>query len=329
MKAITYSAFGSANKVLTLVDVDCPTPGPGEVTVDVSMSGVNPSDVKSRAGRPGLNKPVFDRIIPHSDGAGVISAVGDDVPASRIGERVWLWNGQWKRPFGTAAQQITLPAEQAVPLPVLVSDEVGATLGIPGLTATHAVFSGGDIRDQTVLIHGGAGTVGYLAVQLAKWGGARVITTARGIGLERAKAAGADVALDYSAADLAQQILMSNNGQQINKIIDVELGANIDINAEVIAENGRINAYGSARDMTPTLPIFPLLFKAVTLEIVLVYLLTSTERQFAIDTMTAALTDGALHSPIEQVFPFEQAAAAHEAVEAGGRAGAILLSTTT
>ncbi|MBO9448960.1 NADPH:quinone reductase [Tropicibacter sp. R16_0] len=327
MKAITYSAFGSAREVLTLVDMDCPAPGPGEVTVDITMSGVNPSDVKSRAGRPGLDRPVFDQIIPHSDGAGVISAVGDGVPGSRVGERVWLWNGQWKRALGTAAQQITLPAEQAVPLPATVSDEVGATLGIPGLTATHAVFSGGDVRDQTVLIHGGAGTVGYLAVQLAKWGGARVITTARGAGLDRAKAAGADVAIDYSAPDLAQQILAANGGQPIPKIIDVELGVNLDIDAEVIAENGRLNAYGSAKNMTPTLPIFPLLFKAVTLEIVLVYLLTSTERRFAVDTLTAALTDGALHSPIEQIFPLEQAAAAHEAVEAGNRTGAILLST--
>ena len=327
MKAITYSAFGPAREVLTLVDMDCPAPGPGEVTVDITLSGVNPSDVKSRAGRPGLDRPVFDQIIPHSDGAGVISAVGDGVPTSRIGERVWLWNGQWKRPLGTAAQQITLPSEQAVPLPASVSDEVGATLGIPGLTATHAVFSGGDIKGKTVLIHGGAGTVGYLAVQLAKWGGARVITTARGAGLDRAKAAGADVALDYSAPDLAQQILAANNGEPIEKIIDVELGPNLNIDAEVIAENGRINAYGSAKDMTPTLPIFPLLFKAVTLEIVLVYLLTQTERDAAIAPLTAALTDGALHSPVEKVFALEDAAAAHEAVEAGGRAGAILLST--
>ncbi|WP_164658487.1 NADPH:quinone reductase [Tropicibacter sp. Alg240-R139] len=329
MKAITYSAFGSAREVLTVTDVDCPAPGPGEVTVDVTMSGVNPSDVKSRAGRPELDKPVFAQIIPHSDGAGVISAVGNGVPASRLGERVWLWNGQWKRAHGTAAEQITLPAEQAVPLPASVGDEVGATLGIPGLTATHAVFSGGDIHDQTVLIHGGAGTVGFLAVQLAKWGGAKVITTARGAGLDRAKAAGADVAIDYSAPDLAQQILAANDGQPINKIIDVELGANIDIDAEVIAENGRINAYGSAKDMTPTLPIFPLLFKAVILEIVLVYLLTPTQRQVSIETLTAALTAGALNSPVEQIFALEQAAAAHEAVEAGSRAGAILLSTGT
>lgn len=171
MKAITYSAFGPAADVLKLEDLPLEAPQPGEVTVDLAYSGVNPSDVKARAGsRPGVIKPPFPKIVPHSDGAGVISAVGNGVPASRVGQRVWIWNGQWQRPFGTAATQITLPADQAVPLPEPVSFQTGAVLGIPGLTASHAVFSGGEISGQTVLIHGGAGTVGYLAIQLAKLG---------------------------------------------------------------------------------------------------------------------------------------------------------------
>ena len=207
MHAITYSRFGPAADVLSLSELPTPDPGPGEVLVEVSHSGVNPSDVKARAGaRPGVTKPPFDLIIPHSDGAGRIVAVGDGVDSARKGQPVWLWNGQWQRPFGTAASHITMPAAQAVPLPEAVSPEVGATLGIPGLTAAHAVFGGGDITGQTVLIQGGAGTVGYLAVQLARWGGAQVSATARGAGLERCTQAGAHHVVDFGANDVADRI---------------------------------------------------------------------------------------------------------------------------
>lgn len=328
MRAMTYTRFGAAAEVLQLKDLPTPAPEPGEVTVDLHFSGVNPSDVKARAGsRPGVTKPPFDTVIPHSDGAGVISTVGDGVDPARIGTRVWIWNGQWRRAFGTAAEQITLPSEQAVLLPENVSLQVGATLGIPAFTAAHCVFSTGDVSGQTILVQGGAGSVGFLAVQLAKWGGAKVIATARGAGLDHAKAAGADHVIDYTATDLARRILDANNGKPVDRIIEVEFGRNLEVDAEVIAETGRIVAYGSAAEMEPTLPFYPLLFKAVTIEIALIYLLTDAQRQTALSRLNAALTEGFVTSPIGHVFDLEDCAKAHEVVAAGGRTGAVLLRT--
>ncbi|WP_195820005.1 NADPH:quinone reductase [Roseobacter sp. MH60115] len=329
MRIISYESFGNASDVLHLSEQELPTPQVGEVCVELAYSGVNPSDVKARAGsRPGVTTPPFPRIVPHSDGAGIISAVGPGVDTARIGERVWIWNGQWQRAFGTAASHIVLPADQAVTLPDKVSLETGAILGIPGLTAAHTVFGGGEIAGQTVVIHGGAGTVGYLAIQLAKWGGATIIATAHGAGVARCEAAGADVVLDYKADDLPDQILAANDGNLIPRIIEVEFGQNIATDTAVIAPNGTIAAYGSALNMTPTLPFYPLLFKAVTLDIVLIYLLGKAERIHAIDRLHDALVDGALKCPVQDIFDLKDTALAHEAVEAGGRAGAILIDVT-
>lgn len=326
MKAIQYSRFGPAADVLTLVDMPTPNPAAGEVLVELTYSGVNPSDVKARSGlRPGVTKPPFERIIPHSDGAGRVVAVGDGVPDTRIGQRVWIWNGQWQRPFGTAATHICLPVDQTVQLPEPISLETGAILGIPGLTAAHAVFGGEDISGQTLLIQGGAGTVGLLAVQLAKWGGAKVIATARGEGLAAAEKAGADVVLNYSDPDLAQHIMAANDGNPVSRIIEVEFGLNIETDAEVIAPNGTIAAYGSALDMAPALPFGPLLFKAATIDILLIYLLPHDQRAMAITHLHNALMEGALTCPVAQTFPLADTAAAHEAVEAGARTGAILV----
>lgn len=329
MKAITYRAFGPANDVLTLTEMATPEPATGEVLVDLHYSGVNPSDVKARAGaRAGVTELPFPVITPHSDGAGVISAVGEGVAQARIGERVWLWNGQWRRAFGTAAQQIALPADQAVALPEGIDMATGAVLGIPGLTACYCVFSGGEVTGKTVLVQGGAGTVGLLAVQLAKWGGARVIATASGTGMERAREAGADAVIDYHAPDLAAQILAANDGALVDLIIEVEFGPNVAVDVEVIAESSRIVAYGSAKDMMPTVAFFPLMFKAVTLKAALIYILTPQERVETIQRLTSALVAGALTCPIEQVFALSDCARAHEAVEAGGRTGAILVKMT-
>ena len=326
MRAITYDRFGAAADVLTLEDVPTPDPAPGEVLVRLHVSGVNPSDVKARAGaRPGVIKPPYPKIIPHSDGAGVIAAVGDGVPSTRVGERVWVWNGQWQRAFGTAAEYIALPAVQAVPLQETVSFEQGATLGIPGFTAIHVVLGNGPVAGKTLLISGGAGTVGHLAVQIAAHAGAKVIATARGAGLEAAAAAGAETVLDYSAPDLAERILAANGGAPVDQIVEVEFGANVDTNTEVIAENGRIVSYGSARVMTPTLPFYPLMFKAVTLELALIYALTEAQRARAITNLNAVLEAGALASRIAQTFPLSECAAAHDAVAEGKRAGAVLV----
>lgn len=324
MRAVGYGAFGAPEDVLISLDLPLPVPKAGEVRVKLAYSGVNPSDAKARSGsRPGVTKPAFDLIVPHSDGSGTIDAVGEGVDPARIGKRAWIWNGQWQRAFGTAAEAICLPTEQAVTLPDGVSMEAGATLGIPGLTAAHAVFGGGDISGKTLLISGGAGAVGHNAVQLAKWGGATVIATCSTSGAERVKAAGADHVLDYSAPDLAEQIMDISGG--IDRAVEVEFGVNAALLAEVVKPNGTIAAYGSQKDMTPTLPFGPFLFKAITIDIVLIYILPVPERTAAIAKLHAALTAGALAPEIDVILPLEQAADAHHKVMQAGRAGAVLL----
>ena len=326
MHAIFYDRFGPARDVLHLTDMPTPPPAAGEVRVELAFSGVNPSDVKARAGtRPGVTKPAFPQIVPHSDGSGTIVAVGDGVDKRRIGQNVWIWNAQWQRAFGTAAAEITLPADQAVPLPQTASLETGATLGIPGLTASHAVFGGGPVEGQTLLIQGAGGSVGYLALQLARWAGANVIATCSTRDRDRVAAAGAKTVLDYKDPDLAQQVLAANEGTPVSQVIEVEFGRNIAMDAEVIAPNGRLAVYGSAADMAPTVPFGPLLFKAATIDILLIYILPKPQRDAAIAQLHAALADKALHSPVDGIFSLGDTAAAHEAVEAGGRCGATLI----
>ncbi len=325
MKAVTWRAFGAARDVLVVEDMPQPQAGAGEVLVRVAFSGVNPSDCKARGGaRPGVTKPPFEVIVPHSDGAGVIEAVGAGVDADRIGERVWIWNGQWQRPFGTCAEYVALPADQAVPLPDSVSLEDGAVLGIPGLTAAQTVFGGGDVDGQTVLVSGGGGSVGYLAVQLAVWGGAKVIATCSARDMERVKAAGAAHVFDYASATLAADIMAASGGG-VDRAVEVELGPNLPLLTEVVKPLGTIAAYGSAKDMTPEMPFGPMLFKALKLDITLIYILPFEDRQAAIARLHAAFDEGALSLEPANVFDLSEAVAAHELVEAGARKGAVLV----
>ncbi|ASM71117.1 MULTISPECIES: NADPH:quinone reductase [Roseobacteraceae] len=326
MRAIVYDRFGPAAEALSLTDMPSPEPAAGEVLVDLAFSGVNPSDVKARGGtRPGVTKPAFAQIIPQSDGAGTISAVGAGVDPARIGQPVWIWNGQWQRAFGTCAEQIALPSDQAVKLPDGVDMQTGASLGIPGLTACHAVFGGGDIRGKTVLVQGGAGTVGLLSVQLARWGGAHVIATARGEGAEHARAAGAAEVVDFTDAGLVEKVLAANNGNPVDRIIEPEFGINIAADIALIAQNGTIAAYGSAAQPKTDFNFLELMFKAATVDAILIYLLPLVERHHIITRLHDALTEGALTIPVEQVFALSETAAAHEAVEKGARHGAILV----
>jgi len=326
MKATWYTATGPARTVISVGTLDTPAPQAGEVLVRVYASGVNPADVKERAGTRGRSTMPFPMVIPHSDGAGIIEAVGTDVDPARVGERVWLWNARWRRPSGTGAQFVALPSAQAVALPDGVPFDVGASLGIPALTACHCVLGDGPVAGQSVLISGGAGTVGRLAVQFARSAGARVIATAHGDApMESARSAGADAVLDYRDGDLPARILEANGGRPIDRVVEVEFGANIDTIASIIREGGRVTAYGSARNPRPELPFYPLMFKAVNLEFVLVYFLDGERRQRAIDRVNAELAAGRLDVPVQARFPLEDCAAAHEAVEAGGRAGAVVV----
>ncbi|PIE14124.1 MAG: zinc-binding dehydrogenase [Rhodobacterales bacterium] len=328
MRAITYQKFGEASDVLSLETLPIPTPQGGEVLVRLRTSGVNPSDIRARAGgRPGVTRPPFDTIIPHSDGAGVIEAVGNGVDAGRVGERVWIWNGQWQRAFGTAAEYIVVPEGQAVRLPGSTSFEQGAVLGIPALTAVHAVLGYGPVAGKTVLVSGGAGTVGRLAVQVAAASGARVIATAHGdAAKEAARAAGAHHVADYASETLAEDILAVTGGQLIDVVVEVEFGRNIETIATLIANRGRIVTYGSAQEMAPVLPYYPLLFKAVSIHFVLVYMLSDEERASAIALLTGMLERDALDLRISRTLPLEECAKAHDIVAQGARAGSVILT---
>ncbi|MCY4206898.1 MAG: NADPH:quinone reductase [Roseovarius sp.] len=325
MLAAHYSKYGRAEDVLFTGEIPTPSPSSGEVLVRLTHSGVNPSDAKARAGaRPGATELPFPKIIPHSDGAGIVEAVGHGVDANRIGSRVWIWNGQWNRAFGTAAQFIALPSSQAVDLPESASNETGAALGIPGLTACHAVFGSGSVSGRTLLVSGGGGAVGHNAVQLAKKDGATVIATASPASFERIAAAGADHVLDYSDVELAGKILELSRGG-IDRAIEVEFGANASLLAEVMKPMGTIAAYGSGKAMSPELPFGPYLFKALKIDITLVYILPPPERQAAIGRLHRAIARGELVPSIDRKFKLAECAAAHDAVMAQGRAGAVIL----
>src|SRR5262245_15059481 len=210
MRAAYYEKNGPARDVLAVAEVDTPQPGPGEVRVKLKVSGVNPSDVKSREGR--TRKIAFPRVIPHSDGAGEIEMVGDGVPARRLGERVWIWNAQWKRPFGTCAEYVVLPAAMAVPLPAHISFDAGACLGIPAMTACHAVAVAAVGKGSTVLVTGGAGGVGHYAIQFAKALGATVLTTVSSEAKAKiAHEAGADHVIDYKRDNVGERVMALTN----------------------------------------------------------------------------------------------------------------------
>jgi NADPH:quinone reductase len=319
MRAAVYTRKGPAKEVLSVIEVPTPIPGAGEVRVKLAWSGVNPSDVKSRGG----TIPVaFPRVIPHSDGAGVIDAVGEGVPTSRMGERVWIWNGQWGRADGTAAEYIVLPSPQAVTLLDNVALEAGACLGIPALTAYHAVTMDGGVADKSVLIAGGAGAVGHYAVQIAKTQGARLViaTVSSPEKAALAAAAGADVVINYKAEDLKERAREAAGDSGIDRIIEVDFAANVAVDLDLVAPEGDVVVYGSG---SPHIPItfFPLIVKNVRLRFFIVYHLTPPDRAAAIAGLNEMMASGRLIHNIAVRLPLAAIAEAHEIVERGAAAG--------
>ena len=327
MRAVWYERAGPADEVLISGEMPTPDPAPGEVLVRVHASGINPSDVKLRAGgRPGTDGIGFPRIVPHSDGAGVIEAVGDGVDPARTGERVWLWNAQWQRAFGTCAEYIALPAAQAVPLPDGASFETGASLGIPATTGCATVLGDGPVAGKTILITGGAGTVSLYAIQIAVREGARVLTT---ISTEEkaqvARNAGADATIDYRAGNVAEAVLDLTGGDGIDMAVDLEFGSNVDAVVAAMKPSGLIVAYGSANVKEPVLPFYPLMFKRITLRTELVYLLPDAERARVNAFLTNALKEGWLDCRIGACLKFSEVFEAHGLVERSGVIGGVVL----
>lgn len=326
MQAAFYDHTGPAAEVLQLAELPEPTPGPGELRVRLRWSGVNPSDVKSRAG---LRSKLlaFPQIVPHSDGMGVVDAVGAGVPASRIGDRVWIWNGAWKRAFGTAAQFIVLPQAQAVALPEGVADEAGACLGIPALTALHAVLTAGGVEGQRVLVAGGAGAVGHYAVQFARLLGARQVlaTVSSAEKAQIALAAGADATINYRDDSAGAQVLQATGGAGVDRIIEVDIAANSALDIEALRPGGTAVVYGSGTGQF-SLPFHPLILKNITLQFFIVYNLDEVARAQALTTLTTFLASGALTHQIAARLPLAQIAQAHELVESGQALGNVVLS---
>jgi NADPH:quinone reductase len=326
MKAAFYERLGPAREVLQVGELPDPQPAPGEVRVRLQWSGVNPSDVKTRLGLRSRVMP-FPRVIPHSDGMGVIDATGDGIPRSRIGQRVWLWNAAWSRAHGTACESVCLPDEQAVPLPDSVCGEAGACLGIPALTALHAVLLDGGVAGRTVLVAGGAGSVGHYAVQFAsQLGAARVIATvSTPAKAELARAAGADDVVFYRDEPLARRVDELTGGRGVDRIIETNLASNAEADLEMLRPGGECVAYGS--NSSPIeLPFFPLIAKNLQLKCFIVYRLAPDDRARALSTLARMLERGTLQHNVAARLPLAEIASAHEMVERGAVAGSVVIS---
>lgn len=325
MKAAWYEKIGAAAEVLQVGEIENPQPNEGEVLVELKTSGVNPSDVKTRAGARGELQ--FPQIIPHSDGGGIITQVGQGVDQGRIGERVWIWNGAFGRAHGTCAEMIALPSDQAVSLPDETSFEAAACLGIPASTAYYGMLCDGSVENQTVLVTGGAGAVGYYGIQLAKWSGATVITTVSGD--EKAKVAsdaGADLIINYREEDVVSAIKDFTNNEGVDRILEVEFGGNLSVSEEVIKPNGTVAAYGSVAVMEPSLPFYNLMFKGVKLNTYLIYIVSESDRSMIVNGLNEAMNDGALNHIIAESYALDDIINAHQSMESNQVIGNIVIN---
>jgi len=320
LRAAWYERQGPAHEVLQIGDLPDPDPAPAEVRVRVHYSGINPGDTKKRSGWLG-NPMAFPRVVPHSDGSGVIDAVGDGIDPARVGERVWIWGAQSYRPMGTAAEFTVVPADRVVALPNEVSDEVGACLGIPGITAHRAVFGDGPVDGATVLVHGVLGGVGSLAAQLAAWGGATVIGTVRRSADVDAPAQRGVHVVPLDLDDVAGRIReLTPDG--VDRVIEVSLSDNVELDAAVLRVGGVIAAYAS-RDERPSLPFWPMLFD-ITVRLLGSDDFPTDAKLAAAADLTTAAREGTLLMAISEPLALEEVARAHDLVDSGS-AGRVLL----
>ncbi len=313
MRAALYDRYGPAAEVLRVEEVERPEPGPGEVRVRVELSALNPTDYKSRGGS--TPRPIDGFQVPHHDGAGVIDAVGAGVDPARIGQRVWLWFAAFGRRWGTAAEWTVLPGRQAVPLPEGVPMELGASLGVPAMTAHRCLFADGPVDGKTVLVAGGAGAVGHFAIQLARRAGARVITTVSSPQkAELARQAGADHVVNYRDPDAVDQIKAV--APRVDRIVEVALGANLALDL-ALAGLGTVIVTYAAEASDPVLPVRACMTANVLLRFVLLYGVPASALDDAVAGISAALAEGVLTPLPGRRFALSDIVAAHEAAEAG------------
>jgi NADPH:quinone reductase-like Zn-dependent oxidoreductase len=326
MRAAFYERQGKAQEVLQVGTLPDPQPGPGQVRVKVAVSGLNPSDIKTRTGFGGKSMG-YPRIVPHQDGAGVIDRLGPGVPASRLGERVWVYHAQLGSAFGTAAEYVVVHLAQAVKLADAVSFETGACLGVAGMTAHRCLFADGGPRKRRVLVHGGAGAVGSAAIQLAKWTGAWVAATVGNEAqAEVAVRAGADLVIDRHREAVAERVNAASGGEGVSRIVDVGLDINIAVNLACMAPGGVVAAYSVGDPQTAlAIPGLAALLKGVVLRFVYVYTMPEAAIVEASEDLSRCLADGAYQPRIGLQVPLARIADAHEAQEARTAIGKILV----
>jgi len=322
MQAAFYAKQGPAREVLQVGEQPTLEPGPGEVRVHLKTSGVNPSDWKSRSGRTApMSAPL---IIPHSDGAGDIDRVGPGV-ANRVGERVWIWNGQWRRPHGTAAEYIVLPSAQAVLLPEHIGYAEGACFGIPALTALQAVRLAELSPASTVMIVGGAGLVAHYAIQFAKMRGARVITTVSGPEkAAHALRAGAAEVINYRTENVGQRVKVLTNGHGVDAIIELDLSTNGKDYPNILRPHATVVVYSMSSNES-TLPTLWLMRNSITLRLFLVYDLSTADRSACLAELNGLLQSNRLIHTVGRRLPLRDVALGHELSEHGEVLGNIVL----
>ncbi len=326
MRAAWFTEFGPARNVLQTGEFEKPDAGPGEVLIRLHTSGVNPSDVKKRAGSfPTLldDGPV----IPNSDGAGTIEAVGSGVAKERIDERVWVYQAQFARRFGTAAEFIAIASERAPRLPDNVSFEIGACLGIPAMTAHRCVFADGDVDGQVILITGGAGRVGHYAIQWASQAGATVVASASTpADAEACLRAGATSIVNHRSEQFAESILDATEGNPVDRVIDVEFGANLATSVKVLRVGGTIATYSSTMVTEPKLPFLEMMYKDLTIRMIIVYAMPESAKQLAISDLEKALGNDQLQHRIAQVLPLGEIVKGNELIEQADVRGSVVLT---
>jgi NADPH2:quinone reductase len=325
MRAVWYERTGPAAEVLTFGEMPTPEAGPGEVRIRLEASGVNPADTYRRAGS--FRTLEFARVIPNSDGAGIVDQTGHGVSRFKPGQRVWLFNGQRNgRAFGTAAGYIALAEHLVTPLPDQLSFAQGATLGIPAMTAWCSLFADGPIAGKTVLVTGGAGAVGHYAVQLAKWGGARVIATVSSAAkAEQARLAGADLVVNYKNEDVVAKSLDFTGGRGVDHLVDVDFGGNIATTPKLMAMNATIAVYATNGNRTPVVPMRELMEKCINLRTLVLPGLPWPLLSAAQADITKWLAAGTRIHNIAAQFPLAETGQAHLAVEKGDKLGTVVV----
>ena len=325
MRAAFYDILGEANAVLKVGEVPTPTPADGEVRVKLKTSGVNPSDSKARQNGRGGILP-FPLIIPHSDGAGVIDKVGRGVKKDRVGKRVWLMNGQWGRPCGTAAEYICIESKFVIDLPESVNMHEAACFGIPFMTAHRAVMFDGPILGQTILVQGGAGAVGHYAIQVAKFNGARVITTVSSD--EKADTVykvGADEIINYKIENILERIKAVTDGRGVNRIIELDIATNGPTYSSILAEHGTVILYGTS-DVMANFAAADFFFKWATLKGFIIYTINDAQRDESVSALNVMIEKGALQTTISSQHALEDIVSAHQIVENSQQIGNVVIN---